>query len=99
MMEFLALRDGMLQAVSADGNALVPLGEPFRQRTQDLGRSGAPVGVVTTERVPGGCLCSWAYVGGRLTLKYSSTACPLLRDHRSAGERASAPRADSAASA
>jgi hypothetical protein len=86
-MEFLALREGMLQAVTTDGDALVPQGEPFRQRAEDLGRSGAPVGVVTTEQVPSGCLCSWAYAGGRLTLKYSSTACPLLRDHRSTDSR------------
>jgi hypothetical protein len=40
------------------------------------------VRIVTAEHVPGGCRCSWAYVQGRLTLKYSSTACPLLRDHQ-----------------
>jgi hypothetical protein len=87
VMEYLALRDGMLQAVTADGDALVPQGKPFRERPEDVGRSGVPVGVVTTERVPSRCLCSWAYVQGRLTLKYSSTACPLLREHRSGSQR------------
>lgn len=81
VMEYLALRDGMLQAVTTEGDALVTHGEPFRERPGELGRSGVPVGVVTTDRVPDGCRCSWAYAQGKLTLKYSSTACPLLRDH------------------
>jgi len=81
-MEYLALRDGALQPVTTVGEALVPQGEPFRERPEVRGRSGVPEGVVTTERVPGGCTCSWAYSRGRLTLKYSNTACPVLRDHR-----------------
>jgi hypothetical protein len=81
-MEYLALRDGMLQPVKTAGTILELHGEPFRERPEARGRSGVPAGVVTTEFVPGDCRCSWAYVQGRLTLKYSSTACPLLRDHQ-----------------
>jgi hypothetical protein len=80
-VEYLALRDGLLQPVTTEGEALVTQGEPFRKRPDDLGRSGVPARVVTTDRIPNGCICSWAYAQGRLTLKYSSTACPLLREH------------------
>lgn len=81
-MEYLALRDGMLQPVTVAGDALVPHGEPFRERPDPRGRSGVPEGVVTADHVPSGCRCSWSYTMGKLRLKYSNTACPLLRDHR-----------------
>jgi hypothetical protein len=81
-MEYLALRDGMLQQVTTTGDALELHGEPFRERNDPCARSGVPDGVVTTERVPAECTCSWAYVHGKLTLKYSNTSCPLLREHR-----------------
>lgn len=81
-MEYLALRDGLIQHVTTSGDALVPHGEPFRERPEPAGRSGAPLGLVTTDRVPSDCTCSWAYAQGRLTLKYSSTACPLLSQHK-----------------
>jgi hypothetical protein len=84
-MEYLALRDGMLQQVETAGDALVPHGDPFRERPDVRGRSGAPEGVITTDHIPSECRCSWAYVQGRLTLKYSNTACPLLAEHRPAG--------------
>ena len=83
-MEYLALRDGMLQPVRTNGDALEPCAQPFRQRPDDLSHTGAPVRVVTADHVPGACRCSWAYIAGTLTLKYSSTACPLLRDHQTA---------------
>ena len=83
-MEYLALRDGMLQPVRTNGDALEPYAQPFRQRPDDLSHTGAPVRVVTADHVPGACRCSWAYIAGTLTLKYSSTACPLLRDHQTA---------------
>jgi hypothetical protein len=76
------MRDGMLQPVRTNGEALELHGQPFRERPEVTGRTGAPMRVVTAEFVPAGCRCSWAYVHGRLTLKYSSTACPLLRDHQ-----------------
>jgi len=82
MMEYLALRDGMLQQVTTAGDALVPCGEPFRERPEAGSRSGVPGGLVTVDWVPDGCRCSWAYSRGRLTLKYSNTACPLFREHR-----------------
>jgi hypothetical protein len=80
-VEFLALRDGMLQQVRTAGDALEVCGEPFRQRA-DTSRSGVPQRVVTADRIPSECLCSWSYVCGKLTLKYSNTACPLFEQHR-----------------
>ena len=91
-MEYLALRDGLLQLVTTEGDALVPHGEPFRERPDPRGRSGAPEGIVTAERVPGDCICSWAYVQGKLTLKYSNTACPLLDDHLKVSVSSRRPR-------
>ncbi len=84
-MEYLALHDGRLQQVTSSGGILVPHGEPFRERPDPSARSGAPPGLVTTDRVPSACTCSWAYVRGRLTLKYSNTACPVLSEHRPTG--------------
>lgn len=81
-MEYLALHDGMLLAVTTAGDTLVPHGEPFRERPDVRGRSGVPEGVVTTDWVPNGCTCSWTYIRDKLTLKYSNTSCPLLREHR-----------------
>jgi hypothetical protein len=83
-VEYLALHDGMLQPVATAGDSLVPTGAPFRERPDAGSRSGVPQGVVTSDSVPNGCRCSWSYTKGRLTLKYSNTACPLLRDHRPA---------------
>lgn len=83
-MEFLALRDGLLQPVRTHGEQLEPYAEPFRVRPADSSHTGVPLRVVTADHVPAACRCSWAYTGGRLTLKYSSTACPLLRDHQTA---------------
>ncbi len=80
-MEYLALHDGMLQRVTTSGEVLVPQGEPFRERPDPTARSGAPQGLITTDRVPSECTCSWAYVQGKLTLKYSNTACPVLPEH------------------
>lgn len=81
-MEYLALHDGLLQRVTTAGDDLVLHGEPFRERPDDRSRSGVPEGLVTVDSIPSGCRCSWAYSQGRLTLKYSNTACPVLRDHR-----------------
>lgn len=81
-MEYLALHDGMLQPVTTVGESLMPHGAPFRERPEARDRSGIPLGVVTTDRVPSSCRCSWSYTMGKLRLKYSSTACPLLRDHQ-----------------
>ena len=81
VMEYLALHDGMLQLVTTDGDTLVPHGEPFRERPEIVRRSGVPLGVVTADQMPSRCRCSWSYTGGKLTLKYSNTACPVLREH------------------
>lgn len=84
-MDYLALHDGMLQQVTAAGDELLPVGEPFRERAEPRRRSGAPDAVITADFIPGDCRCSWTYVQGRLTLKYFNTACPRLADHRPAG--------------
>jgi hypothetical protein len=89
-MEYLALRDGMLQPVTTAGSVLVPHGEPFRERPDPRSRSGKPDGVITTDRIPGRCTCSWSYVQGKLTLKYSNTACPVLSEHKVVSPVASA---------
>jgi hypothetical protein len=81
-MEYLALHDGMLQPVKTAGDALVPQGEPFRERPDPRGRSGVPEGIVTVDRVPSCCTCSWSYAMGKLRLKYSNTSCPVLREHK-----------------
>jgi hypothetical protein len=81
-MEFLALHDGMLQRVTTSGEELVPSGEPFRERPDAQVRSGVPAGLITVERVPGRCTCSWVYAAGVLTLKYCNTACPMLAEHK-----------------
>ena len=83
-MEYLALHDGMLQPVTTTASDLVPYGEPFRERADARPRSGVPGGLVTTDRVPSRCTCSWTYRMGKLTLKYANTACPLLNDHKPA---------------
>ena len=83
-MEFLALHDGMLQRVTTAGEELVPCGEPFRERPDGRGRSGVPAGLITAQRVPSRCTCSWAYAAGLLTLKYCNTSCPLLAEHKPA---------------
>ncbi|HEX5188410.1 MAG TPA: hypothetical protein VFW16_02650 [Streptosporangiaceae bacterium] len=81
-MEFLALHDGMLQRVTTAGEELVLRGEPFRERLDPRARSGVPAGLITAQRVPCNCTCSWAYAAGLLTLKYCNTACPLLAEHK-----------------
>ncbi len=86
-MDYLALHDGMLQQVTTSGDALVLLGEPFKERADPRDRSGVPLGLVTTDHIPSGCLCSWTYTEGKLTLKYSNTACPVLRDHKPSGQK------------
>jgi hypothetical protein len=74
----------MLLPVTVAGDALMPHGEPFRERPAFRGRSGVPEGLVVVDHVPGGCTCSWSYSMGKLRLKYSNTACPRLSDHRPA---------------
>jgi hypothetical protein len=93
-MEYLALHDGLLQRVTTAGDDLVLHGEPFRERPDDRSRSGVPEGLVTVDSIPSGCRCSWAYSHGRLTLKYSNTACPVLRDHRPQGAMNAQHRGD-----
>ena len=88
----MALRDGRLQPVRTNGDALELHSRPFRERPDELSHTGAPVRLVTADHVPGGCRCTWAYTGGRLTLKYSNTACPLLADHQAAPRDRSARR-------
>ncbi|HEU5421255.1 MAG TPA: hypothetical protein VFV41_26455 [Streptosporangiaceae bacterium] len=43
-------------------------------------RSGVPAEVITADRVPNSCTCSWAYAQGKLTLKHYNAACPVHPD-------------------
>ena len=75
--EWLALADGAVQEARSDGPDLVLVGQPvpyYPDRAER--RSGVPTEVITAERVPNSCTCSWAYSRGKLTLKHYNAACP-----------------------
>jgi hypothetical protein len=76
--EWLALADGTVQEARTEGSALALLGQPLPyQPGRAERRSGVPAEVITSDRVPNSCTCSWAYSQGKLTLKYYNAACPL----------------------
>jgi len=74
--EWLALADGAVQEAKTEGTALALVGQPqpYRPGRADR-RSGVPAEVLTSDRVPNSCTCSWAYSRGKLTLKYFNAAC------------------------
>jgi hypothetical protein len=75
--EWLALADGAVQEARTEGTALALVGEPLPyQPGRAERRSGVPAQVITSERVPNSCTCSWAYAQGKLTLKHYNAACP-----------------------
>jgi hypothetical protein len=75
--EWLALADGAVQEARSDGPDLVLVGQPVPyQPDRAERRSGVPTEVITAERVPNACTCSWAYSLGKLTLKHYNAACP-----------------------
>jgi hypothetical protein len=65
--EWLARADGAVQEAKTEGSDLILYGE----------RSGVPAEVITADRVPNDCTCSWAYARGKLTLKHYNASCPL----------------------
>ena len=76
--EFLALADGAVQEARTEGSALALVGQPLPyQPGRAERRSGVPAEVITAERIPNSCTCSWAYSQGKLTLKHYNAACPV----------------------
>lgn len=76
--EWLALANGAVQEARTEGSALALVGHPLPyQPGRAERRSGVPAEVITAERVPNSCTCSWAYSQGRLTLKHYNAACPV----------------------
>jgi hypothetical protein len=76
--EWLALARGAVQEAKTEEGMLVLVGEPLPyQPGRAARRSGVPAEVITTDRVPNSCVCSWAYAQGKLTLKHYHAACPV----------------------
>jgi hypothetical protein len=74
--EWLALADGAVQEAKTEGLVLALVGEPLPyQPGHAERRSGVPAEVITSDRVPNSCICSWGYSRGKLTLKYYNAAC------------------------
>ncbi|HEX9066787.1 MAG TPA: hypothetical protein VF843_16880 [Streptosporangiaceae bacterium] len=74
--EYLALADGAVQEAKTEGESLILLGRPLPyQPGRAERRSGTPTQVITSDRVPNACTCSWAYAQGKLTLKHFNAAC------------------------
>lgn len=51
--------------------------------TAAMGTQQAWPGIMAEGGPPSRCLCSWAWRGGRMEVKYVSAACPV-RGHRAA---------------
>ena len=76
--EWLALAGGAVQEAKTEGPVLALLGNPLPyQPGRAERRSGMPAEVITCDRVPNSCTCSWAYSQGKLTLKHYNAACPV----------------------
>lgn len=76
--EWLARADGAVQEARTEGSDLVLFGEPVPYHPgRAERRSGVPTEVITTDRVPNACTCSWAYAHGKLTLKHYNASCTL----------------------
>jgi hypothetical protein len=76
--EWLALAGGAVQEARTEGTALALVGQPLPyQPGRAERRSGVPAEVITADRVPNSCTCSWAYSVGKLTLKHYNAACPV----------------------
>src|ERR1700735_423860 len=76
--ECLALADGAVQEARPEGNTLALVGQPLPyQPGRAERRNGVPAEVITSDRVPNSCTCSWAYSQGKLTLKYYNAACAV----------------------
>jgi hypothetical protein len=76
--EWLALGGGALQEARTEGSALAIVGRPVPYEPgRAERRSGVPAEVITADRVPNSCTCSWAYSQGKLTLKHYNAACQV----------------------
>ena len=76
--EWLALADGAVQEARTEGPALALVGQPLPYHPgRAERRTGVPAEVITCDRVPNSCTCSWAYSQGKLTLKHYNAACPV----------------------
>jgi hypothetical protein len=80
--EWLALASGAVQEAKTEGHDLALVGDPLPyQPGRAERRSGIPTEVITSDRVPNSCTCSWAYSQGKLTLKHYNAACPMHLPH------------------
>ena len=76
--EWLALAGGAVQEARTEGTDLALVGQPLPyQPGRAQRRNGVPSEVITAERVPNTCTCSWAYNQGKLTLKHYNAACEV----------------------
>jgi hypothetical protein len=76
--EWLALANGAVQEARTEGAALALVGNPLPyQPGRAERRSGVPAEIITADRVPNSCTCSWAYSQGKLTLKHYNAACEV----------------------
>jgi hypothetical protein len=76
--EWLALAGGVVQEARTEGTDLALVGQPLPyQPGRAERRSGVPSEVITCDRVPNSCTCSWAYSRGKLTLKHYNAACAV----------------------
>jgi hypothetical protein len=83
--EWLALAGGAVQEARTEGVDLALVGQPLPyQPGRAERRSGVPAEVITADRVPNSCTCSWAYSQGKLTLKHYNAACEVHLEHRGA---------------
>lgn len=74
--EWLALAGGAIQEARTEGPSLALVGQPLPYEPGRADRrNGVPTEVITCERVPNSCTCSWAYSRGKLTLKHYNAAC------------------------
>jgi hypothetical protein len=79
--EWLAKADGAVQEAKTEGADLILYGEPVAYHPgRAERRSGVPAEVITADRVPNDCTCSWAYSRGKLTLKHYHAGCPRHAD-------------------
>jgi hypothetical protein len=79
--EWLALAGGAVQEARTEGTALDLVGQPLPYAPgRAERRSGIPAEVITADRVPNSCTCSWAYAQGKLTLKHYNAACDVHQE-------------------
>jgi hypothetical protein len=74
--EWLALADGAVQEAKTEGSDLALIGRPLPYEPgRAERRGGVPTQVITSDRIPNSCTCSWGFSHGKLTLKHYNAAC------------------------